>query len=69
MSKLPPITPQSVEAPSWFFMWIVGRQYITTICGWTRKQVQDEVARSNGMTWKEAYRAGGRVIRCTVRPR
>lgn len=57
-----------VEAPAWFFGWISGKPYITTICGWTRKQVMQEVERSHGESWNRVYKRGGRIIKCSVRP-
>lgn len=53
---------KQMEHPQWFFMWVTGKPYVTTICGWTKKDVIREVEK-NGGTWKETYARGGRVVR------
>ena len=56
------------EHPTWFFAWTTGKPYITAVCGWTRKQVIQEVTCCGKAPWKKFYREGGRVIRCKVMP-
>jgi hypothetical protein len=51
-----------IEYPEWFFMW-TGTSYITSICGWTKKQVVDDAVAACGESWKKIYAKGGRVIR------
>lgn len=57
-----------IEHPTWFFVWTTGKPYITSICGWTRKEVIQSVTRDTGRPWRSIYRQGGRVIRCKVVP-
>ena len=52
-----------MEHPQWFFMWVTGKPYVTTICGWTKAGVIREVEKMNGGTWKRTYAMGGRVVR------
>lgn len=58
-----------IEAPEWFFMWSSGEPYICAIVGWSRRAVIQEAEKSQGRSWKEIYRQGGRAIRCSVRPK
>ena len=55
-----------IEHPEWFFMWSNGIPYITMICGWTRRDVINEVGQQFSEPWKKTYRRGGRVVRCIV---
>ena len=57
---------KKLDAPEWFFMWTGTNAYVTTICGWTRAQVMNEVEKANSCTWKLIYGRGGRIIRCTL---
>ncbi len=58
-----------LEAPEWFFAWMTGRPYITTICGWSRHNVINEAEKAVGDPWKKIYRNGGRAVRCKVVPK
>lgn len=63
------MTFKSKDKPQWFFAWVTGTPYITTECGWTRRQVISEINRGTGQSWKKTYRMGGRVIRCNITPK
>lgn len=57
-----------IEHPQWFFMWAApkGKEYITTVCGWTRTAVKDGMERENGEPWKAISARGGRIVRVKI---
>jgi hypothetical protein len=61
------IVPQGqLESPEWFFMWAKGTPYITSVCGWTKRQVIAQIESDMQERWKTIYGRGGRVKQCTV---
>ena len=59
--------PKNLDGPTWFFVWTTGQPYMTTACGWYRKQVIREMEQATQRTWKQIYAEGGRAVRCDVR--
>lgn len=59
-----------IEAPEWFFAWAAPRnkQYITSICAWTKKDLIELVVRENGSHWTIIHGKGGRAVKCQVTP-
>lgn len=53
-----------LDYPQWFFMWArpQGREYITTICGWTRTEVKNLVVDMMDQPWRKTYEQGGRIV-------
>jgi hypothetical protein len=58
-----------MEHPEWFFMWATEKPYVTTICGWTKSDVISESEKNLGMTWRQIYARGGRVVRVKLEVR
>lgn len=55
-----------LETPEWFFVWTGKRGYITTVCGWTKKDVIREAEKTQHSSWEKIYKRGGRVYRCRI---
>ena len=54
----------------WAFAWSTGhpRPFVTRMTGYTRKDCMKATEKELGMEWKDIYRQGGRLIRCTLMP-
>ena len=52
----------------WFLVWTQPprKEYVTAICGFTRKQVRQEFAGDDIAYWRQEYRRGARILRCKV---
>lgn len=61
---------KNMQPHFWFFMRLKpqGREYITSFASWTRRDLIAAVVRDFGQSWEKTYRAGGRVIKCSVKP-
>lgn len=44
-----------MDYPEWFFMWSNGTPYITSVCGWTKKEVIRRVEEMNSLRSGKKY--------------
>ena len=54
----------TLDHPQWFFAWVIGKPYVTRICGWNRRAVMMEAVRDQCVKdWKTLYGKGGRIVK------
>jgi hypothetical protein len=58
------------DYPNWFFMWgkktgTRSDEYLTSVCGWTRKDLIYQIEKQIGV-WSEVKKRGGKCVKVKI---
>lgn len=58
-----------MDYPKWFLYWSEpkGKDYVTSVCHWTKKDLIRAAERETNMNWKQIYKKGGRAIKVSMK--